>query len=584
MNYINIGTVRIPLDAYAVGGTAILGIRESGKTYTAKGIAEQLLEYRVPIVVFDAIGVWRYIKVPNLAKVNGKGFKVVVAGGKEPDLPLTPENAAEIVRAAIKENIPLVIDLYDKNLSKADWRRIVQTCFRTLLYENAGLRHIFLEEAAEYAPQKVMDGQTYAEVEKVVRMGGNASLGITLINQRSQEVNKAVLDLCENIVLMRQRGPHAIDALQKWTDKLDPDMTKEIIKRMPQMKQGECVIFTGDTEHAQQTKSLPIRSFHPDRRDPGATVVGTSTDTADFVARMTGELAALVEEQKENDPKVLKARIRELQLNSGTPSEEVLRIDKAAEARGYASAMKAANQHVINALDGLRSSLVGRIEGAVRVAIDEVFKSVPLPHMVDGDPLLPGKQYDSKTDPYRPDARSLQMRHIVDALPVAKVRPFTDPDGTYSKGMQGRILNALAWLEAHGIEPATRAAVAAKAGAKAGGHFDSSLGALRTAGLVTYPSGGTVMLTVEGAKKAGKVDTSGSLYDSWLSIVNPLQRAMLEALHRQHPRPMIRGALAKAIGRNPGGHFDSTLGRLRTLGAVDYPEGGMVGLTKNVMP
>src|SRR5919108_416211 len=195
---IQIGDVGIPLESYAIGGTALLGIRASGKTWTGKSIAEQLLEHRIPIIVFDPIGVWRHLKVP--AKKNGKGYPIVVAGGKGADIPLSPSTATEIVRAAMRENIPLVIDLYDKSLSKADWRRIVQASFRTLLYENEGMRHIFLEEAAEYVPQTVRDGETYAEVEKLVRMGGNASLGITLINQRAQEVNKAVLDLCDECV------------------------------------------------------------------------------------------------------------------------------------------------------------------------------------------------------------------------------------------------------------------------------------------------------------------------------------------------------------------------------------------------
>jgi hypothetical protein len=108
MKTITIGAVSIPLDSYVVGGTALLGIRESGKTYAAKGIAEQLLDYKIPIVVFDAIGVWRYLKVAGTA-AGGRGFKVVVAGGKVADLPLTPASAPEIVRAAIHENIPLVI-------------------------------------------------------------------------------------------------------------------------------------------------------------------------------------------------------------------------------------------------------------------------------------------------------------------------------------------------------------------------------------------------------------------------------------------------------------------------------------------
>jgi hypothetical protein len=107
MKQISIGSVSIPLDSYTVGGTALLGIRESGKTYTAKGIAEQLLDFKVPIIVFDAIGVWRFLKVAGDGP-SAKGFKVVVAGGKEPDLPLTPDSAPEIVRAAIRENIPLV--------------------------------------------------------------------------------------------------------------------------------------------------------------------------------------------------------------------------------------------------------------------------------------------------------------------------------------------------------------------------------------------------------------------------------------------------------------------------------------------
>jgi hypothetical protein len=47
-------------------------------------------------------------------------------------------------------------------------------------------RHIFLEEAAEFAPQRIGhdQGSIYAEIEKLARMGGNAGLGYTLINQR----------------------------------------------------------------------------------------------------------------------------------------------------------------------------------------------------------------------------------------------------------------------------------------------------------------------------------------------------------------------------------------------------------------
>lgn len=178
----------------------MLGITKSGKTYGAKGIVEQLLDNNIPVVIFDAIGVWRWLRSPNPDSPKGKGYRVVVAGGSAPDIPLTPDSAAEIVRAAIVENIPLVIDLYDPRLSKADWRRIVQKCCHVLLYENKHPRMVVIEEAAEYVPQtgRDIDGATFAAVEKIVRMGGNAQLGVMLLNQRAQEINKAVLELCDN--------------------------------------------------------------------------------------------------------------------------------------------------------------------------------------------------------------------------------------------------------------------------------------------------------------------------------------------------------------------------------------------------
>jgi DNA helicase HerA-like ATPase len=308
MKPIKIGEVSIPFDDYLTQGTGILGIRGSGKTYTAKGIAEQILDAKVPIVVFDAIGVWRYLKTAG----DGHGYKVVVAGGHQPDLPLNPASAPQIIRAAIRENIPLIVDLYDTKLSKADWRKIVQESFRILLYENTGLRHIFLEEAAEYCPQKVMDGATFAEVEKLVRMGGNKSLGITLINQRSQELNKSVLELCDNLVMMRQKGFNAIAYAEKWAERLSPDQAQDIGKRLPNMKAGECWVFTDATEAPTFTRSKTINSFHPDRKRPEHPKNSVVADPTDFVEKMSAKLATVLEEAKANDPAELKRTIAEL--------------------------------------------------------------------------------------------------------------------------------------------------------------------------------------------------------------------------------------------------------------------------------
>jgi DNA helicase HerA-like ATPase len=67
---------------YASQGNAILGIRDSGKSYTATYIAERLLDARIPFIAFDPIGIWRYLKVGK----NGPGYPVVVAGGESGDV------------------------------------------------------------------------------------------------------------------------------------------------------------------------------------------------------------------------------------------------------------------------------------------------------------------------------------------------------------------------------------------------------------------------------------------------------------------------------------------------------------------
>jgi len=365
MKQIRIGDASIPLDSYAVGGTAFLGIRESGKSYGAKGVAEQLIDYGIPIVVFDAIGVWQYLKRSRGA--GGKGYPVVVAGGRHPDLPLTPDSAPQIVRSAIASNVSVVIDLYDRNLSKADWRRIVRACFRTLFFENEGLRHVFLEETPEYAPQKVIDGETYAEVEKFVRMGGNSSLGITLIGQRAQEINKAILDLCENVVLMRQRGAHAIDSLEKFMDRVSPDMAKEVARSLPNLKAGECWVFTGDSETPIRTRTAKINSHHPDRRKPELTArAGAPADVSSFVESMREALPRLAAEADARDPAKLQARIRELELQlargaEGAGPEVVAAAVDTATRDGYEAGKS-----------GMLSAVRDRVGGRLRDALQRM--------------------------------------------------------------------------------------------------------------------------------------------------------------------------------------------------------------------
>jgi DNA helicase HerA-like ATPase len=222
---IRLGPVAVDPVEYAIQGNAVLGIRDSGKSYTASYMAERLMDAKIPFVAFDPIGVWRWLRVAG----KGAGYPVVVAGGQPRSAADAAGRPRDRARRDARGRVAGHRPLFDEAL-KADWRRIVEAAVRTLLYENKqhGLRHVFIEEAAEFVPQNLRStgsdgniGAVYAEVEKLVRMGRNVGLGCTLINPRAEGVNKEVLELCDMLFLHRQRGRRSLENLGKWLDMAD---------------------------------------------------------------------------------------------------------------------------------------------------------------------------------------------------------------------------------------------------------------------------------------------------------------------------------------------------------------------------
>jgi hypothetical protein len=283
----------VPAIDYAGQGNAVLGIRDAGKTYTAMKAAEQLLDAGIPIIVYDPVGVWKNLKI-GVGK--HPGYPIVVAGGQGSDIILTPANAVDIVRAAMKAGISLVIDLYSRELiNKSTWIKIVQETVDELMYENEpyGMRHIFLEEAAEFIPQKIQPqhSRVYASLERLARMGRNARLGYTLINQRAEEVNKAILEISALMLLHKQVGKNSINSIKKWLELLQVENIDQVIKTLSQLKSGECwIIGHGMCKKIQVGKK---NTFHPDpkrKANQDEILDSRKIDVTSFVNRLNSQL------------------------------------------------------------------------------------------------------------------------------------------------------------------------------------------------------------------------------------------------------------------------------------------------------
>ncbi|HEY1753697.1 MAG TPA: hypothetical protein VGG29_20740 [Caulobacteraceae bacterium] len=576
------GGVMIDPIAFASQGNAILGIRDSGKTYTAMELAENLYEASIPFTAFDPIGIWRFLRAPGPGK-GGRGYPVVVAGGAEGDLPLTPESAPAIVEAAMRSGVSLVIDLFDINLSKTQWRAIVRDSVKALLHGNRdhGLRHVFLEEAAEFIPQKPTDWLVYAELEKLARMGGNCGLGFTLINQRSQEVAKAILELCDNVFLHRQRGKNALENLDKWLLAAGEAERKAIMASLPDMPQGDCWAWLGgdDPKPPQLIHVPPKRSLHPDRRQlHGANAVRPTLPAAEvadisrFVARMKLELhaaetaaAEAVRTQLAKPPAPISAE-QKAELGWFTQSDI-----EAAERRGYELGQAEA---AAKFAEGLRTLASGA----------ELLKAATADLRADIEELA-----SQPTRPAVAPYRSPRVAREAEGLPALDVvlapAPASDeadrPRASRAAltPTQLTLLKSLRWWRAMGHPAVSRRQLAAIAGLKNGSsHLRGRLAELSAAGLVEYPSPGDVALTPAGADAAPAPDMQHTLVDSIRAILTPTQLQLFEVL-RGRREGISRDDLADAAALTPGSsHLRARLAELSAHELVEYPKPGFVRL------
>lgn len=207
------------LPAQAVAETfAIIGIRGAGKSTTAACMAEEMCKAGIPWVALDPVGVW-YGMRSNVDGTPG-GYPVVVIGGDHADVPLERDAGKQVANALMTEPVCAVIDLSRE--SKRFWHTFVTDFALELMRLSPEIsRHLFIEEAPEFVPQRTKQDLTARckeALERLIRLGRNQGYGCTLISQRPATVDKDVLSQMANLVVMRTVGPQDRRALKEWIE------------------------------------------------------------------------------------------------------------------------------------------------------------------------------------------------------------------------------------------------------------------------------------------------------------------------------------------------------------------------------
>lgn len=574
----------------------LLGKTRSGKSTAMRVLAEGRMDADEPVCIIDPKGDWWGIK----SSADGKkaGYPIVIFGGEHADVPINEHSGSAVAELIATGNRSCLIDL-------GGWMVGERTRFfvrfaSTLFKLSRGQRHLLVDEVHNFAPQgKIMDpdsGKMLHWANRLASEGLGRGIAMIAASQRPQKVHKDFLTSCETLIV--KQVIHKLDrvAVKDWIDGCaDPDKGREVMVSLAQLKRPQAWIWSPEIDYGPVQIDFPMfktfDSFKPQKA--GAVKLQGWADVD--LAEVTAKLLKVVEEAKANDPAELKRRIAELERQVKI-SPAPVHIDPAAADRAYkdgfdAGAAQAVEKGFDQGYAAASSAIAGIVTGVLKAGDEFMVQLRQAADTISKTPKPKASAADTlRATPIRGAEGRLSHYEYSRTKPVST--PVRIPVKTGEKLLSGLsrpqqlILDKLAWLESLGLYPAPKETLAAICDVSpASSSYTNNLGALRTAGLIRYPSGGMVDFTDAGSRAANPIESNGEIHEHWLGIVTRPRRAILEELLKHHPKAIAKDVLAERIGVSAGSSsYTNNLGGLRTLGAIDYPSVGMVGLTRYVMP
>lgn len=577
---------------------AILAKRRAGKSYTMRRIAEQILAAGQQVVLVDPKGDQWGIR----SSADGKhaGFPITILGGEHGDVPLEVGAGELVAKLVVEERVSILIDL---SFFRKHEVATFMTAFMENLYRLKAREEyrtpvaLIIDEADAIAPQKPQRGEErmLGAADDIVRRGGQRGLGCILVSQRSAVLNKNVLTQAQMLIVLRTIAPQDLSAMKAWIEVHGTiEEGKEMMSSLPSLPIGDAYLWSPGWPTAEgifkRVHVSPIKTF-----DSGATpkpgekkIVPKDLAKVDLEA-LKKQMAATIEKAAAEDPKTLKkiigeknVEIQRLQRASGpTPdmqkhSNDTLKmidqvaaeVSKAIKKRDveWKPQLDAANKEIdrISGILGKIAKLAGEETHAVFMTPDFTLSQNILKDIQPGDVAR------------FPNTGSI-------------LRISQEPSSEGISGPEQRVLDGIAWMNSIGVPEPSRVAVAflADYSSRSSGYV-KACGALRTKGLVDYLPGDLIILTNEGRYAAQFPDKNLSnveLHEAIYRRLSPREREVLLPIIEASGREISKNEVASLANysENSSGYV-KILGKLRTLGLIDYAPGGMVKAEKILFP
>lgn len=524
---------------------AILAKTGAGKTYTAKAIAEYLLDQDKRVCIIDPASAWWGLK--SSADGKKEGYPVVIFGGKHGDIAIGRNHGKGIAEIIGTTSTPAIIDT--RSMSVSERTEFFTDFAETLLQKNEGPLHLIIDEAHLFMPQgKVaspQSGKMLNAGNNLVSLGRGVGLRIIMISQRPAKLHKDSLTQAETLIAMRVIAPQDRKAIQDWMlEWADAEQGKELMQSLPSLPTGEGWIWAPEAGILERKKFPIIRTYNSSSAPDGKT--GEVTLAPIDLPVIEKRLEDVARDVLDNDPRRLKMRIIELEqeLKEKPESVDQATIDEmmhGAENKGYCRGLDEGYDLAISTLENHKNQKT-------------VIAHVNPPEAME----------NPKTAVAISKIAKAAVKHIADSGQEKNIsagdRKILSVLAQYP---QGRSKRQIALLSGYSVKSGT---------------FGTYLSRLRSNGWIVG-SGGNLQITQEGISALGIYDplpVGEALLQHWFRQLNKGPRAILEVLAKSWPQEMTRDSIAESAGYSAtSGTFGTYLSKLRTLELIEIVSGGI---------
>lgn len=545
---------------------AILARKGSGKSHALDILVEEFQAQHQQTIIFDPVGAHWGLR-SNFAG-DGPGFPIAVFGGDHGIAPLDPRSGRSMATAVVEHGFSAVFDV--SNMEEDEKVQFGTEFFRELLRINRRPIHVGIDEAHTWAPQTPYsrpEKQSLSAVKKLVLQGRGRGIGVTLVSQRTQLLNKDIISQCDVLVNMRMSHPKDIAPVYDWlATEIDAAFATEVKSKLSKLERGQAYVCSNEFAVGKLVKFRQRHTFNSGRTPEIGDVAAEPTAAAEIdIAQLGRDIAASVEKAKVTDVAWLQQELERVRQQvqelstKGVPdmglTEDIQTMERELdELRPLRDRVQVAEEQAATLAHGLEA-----LEAGIRSVLDDVSVRLAAMREVPAPASIVRPQVQASQSSTRPISEASARPALVNVSPGLVNAP------------QQRILNAIATLSAIRGAAVTLEWVACTAGTtpRARG-FEENLRQLKSLDLVEGSHG----LTAAGAQLA-RAESTLPTFEAVLARLaascSAPQIMLLRLLHGHARAAEDLATVANTTARARG--FEENVRQLRRRGLIELTGG-----------